>query len=70
MNNNNNLDYENGGNSLNNSAVKGSQHSKQNRGHNYSKSGKNFLEMNMQVRPSKYNFFTFKKIDILSYCMI
>jgi hypothetical protein len=26
--------------------------------------------MNMQVRPSKYNFFTFKKIDILSYCMI
>ena len=45
--------FEEAGNSGNTSAIKGSERSKVNRGHNYSKSGKNFLAMNKQVRPSK-----------------
>lgn len=39
--------------SANNSAIKGSQMSKRNRGHQYNKSGKNFLAANMNVKPSK-----------------
>eukprot|EP00347_Sterkiella_histriomuscorum_P016152 403354281 len=37
----------------NNSAIKGSQQSRKNRGHNYNKNGKNFLEMNKQVKTKK-----------------